>query len=156
PILVGDKLLIHFTDLVALDTKTGAELWRLKHPTSHGTPLAARIGGVDVVLTPNGALVRAEDGKLLAEKLGHCGSNSPVLHQGTVYYVRGQATAVRLPKSVTEPVKVQAQWKANVKGGGYWFSSPVVHKGLFYAANDQGLLTVLDAATGKHVYEQRL
>src|SRR5438552_1952047 len=39
PILAGDKLLIHFTDLVALDAKTGSEAWRVKRPTSHGTPL---------------------------------------------------------------------------------------------------------------------
>jgi outer membrane protein assembly factor BamB len=156
PILVGNKLLIHFTDLVALDPKTGIESWRLKYPTSHGTPLATRIGDVDVVLTPNGALVRAEDGKLLADNLGSCGSNSPVLHHGTVFYVHGPATAVRAPKSVTQPVKVQVLWKGLVKGGGYWFSSPVVHEGLLYAASDQGILTVLDAATGKRVYEERL
>jgi outer membrane protein assembly factor BamB len=101
-------------------------------------------------------MVRAEDGKVLASGLGSCGANSPVLHKGIVYYVRGAANAFRLPKSVTEPIKVQALWKGNVKGGGYWFSSPVVHKGLFYAANDQGILTVLDAATGKRVYEERL
>jgi hypothetical protein len=32
----------------------------------------------------------------------------------------------------------------------------VVHEGLLYAANDQGILTVLEAATGKVVYEERL
>jgi outer membrane protein assembly factor BamB len=93
---------------------------------------------------------------LLADKLGSCGANSPILHEGVVYYVRGPANAFRLPESVTEPVKIPALWKANVKGGGYWFSSPVVHDGLFYAANDQGILTVLDAATGKVIYEKRL
>jgi outer membrane protein assembly factor BamB len=73
-----------------------------------------------------------------------------------VYYVHGAANAIRLPQSVTEPVKVQALWKANVKGGGYWFSSPVVHEGLLYAANDQGILSVLDAESGELVYEERL
>jgi outer membrane protein assembly factor BamB len=157
PVLAGDKVLIHFTDLVALDPKTGLESWRLKRPTSHGTPLVTRIGDTDVVLTPNGAMVRARDGKLLADRLGSCGANSPVLHDGIVYYVHGAALAVRLPDSVAEPpVKVPALWKGRVKGGGYWFSSPVVHDGLLYEANDQGLLTALDAATGATVYEQRL
>jgi outer membrane protein assembly factor BamB len=156
PILVGNKVLIHFTDLVALDAKTGAESWRLKRSTSHGTPLVTRIGDVAVVLTPTGAIVRAEDGKVLADRLGSCGSNSPVLHDGCVYYVRGAVNAVRLPASVAEPVKVATLWKANVKGGGYWFSSPVVHDGLLYAANDEGLLSVVDAATGELVYEERL
>src|SRR5262249_47134788 len=104
----------------------------------------------------NGGMVRASDGKLLADRLGSCGANSPVLHDGTVYYVRGQANAIRLPDSVTEAVKIPPLWKGNVKGGGYWFSSPVIHEGLLYAANDQGILTVLEAATGKLVYEERL
>jgi outer membrane protein assembly factor BamB len=156
PVLAGDRLLIHFTDLVALDTKTGAESWRLKLPTSHGTPLVTRVGEVDIVLTPKGVLVRAQDGKVLAEGLGSCGSNSPVLHEGTVYYVRGEATAVPLPEALVEPVKLPALWKTKVKSSGYQFSSPVVFDGLLYSTNDESLLTVLEAATGKLVYEQRL
>ncbi len=58
PVLAGGNLLIHFTDLVALDPKTGSEVWRLKHPASYGTPQPARIGDVDVVFTPRGAMVR--------------------------------------------------------------------------------------------------
>jgi outer membrane protein assembly factor BamB len=156
PILAGDKLLIHFTDLVALETQTGSEAWRVKHPTSHGTPLATRIGDVDVVLTPKGTMLRAQDGKVLAERLGSCGANSPILHNGIIHYVHGQAIASALPLSLTEPLNVQTLWKRNVKGGGYGFSSPVVHDGLLYTANDQGVLTALDAATGNVVYEERL
>jgi outer membrane protein assembly factor BamB len=161
PILVAGRLLIHFTDLVALDPKTGNEVWRLKHPTSHGTPLATRIGDVDVVLTPRGALVRARDGKLLADRLGSCGANSPLLHDRTVYYVHGAVHAVCLPEStagnaVGEPLKPRIQWKGRIKWGGYGFSSPVVHQGLLYAASDQGILTVLDTETGSVVYEERL
>jgi outer membrane protein assembly factor BamB len=156
PILAGGRLLIHFTDLVALDPKTGNEVWRLKHQASWGTPLATRIGDVAVVLTPRGALVRVQDGKLLAEKLGSCGANSPILHEGIVYYVHGAAVAVRLPESAAEPVKPQVLWKGKVKSGGYGFCSPVVYQGLLYAANDQGILSVLDAATGELVYEERL
>ena len=101
-------------------------------------------------------LVRAQDGKVLAEGLGSCGSNSPVLHEGTVYYVHGDATAVPLPEALVEPVKLPALWKTKVKSSGYQFSSPVVFDGLLYSTNDESLLTVLEAATGKLVYEERL
>jgi outer membrane protein assembly factor BamB len=101
-------------------------------------------------------LVRARDGKVLAEGLGSCGANSPVLHNGTVYYVHGNATAVRLPESLAEPVKLAPLWKGRVKSSGYGFSSPVVFDGLLYSTNDQSLLTVLDAATGAVAYEERL
>jgi outer membrane protein assembly factor BamB len=156
PVLAGNKVLIHFTDLVALDMKTGAECWRLKRPTSHGTPLVSRIGDVDVVLTPRGALVRAEDGQVLAEGLGSCGANSPILHDGIVYYVHGNATATRLPESVPVPAKLAPLWKGRVKSAGYGFSSPVIFDGLLYYTNDQSFMTVLEIATGKVVYEERL
>lgn len=157
PILVGDKLVIHFTDLIALDPKTGNEAWRLKTPAGWGTPLVTRIGNVDVIFTPKGTMVRASDGTLLADKLGNCGANSPILHNGIVYYAHGNAIAYRLPDSVAEPpVKLPPLWKGRVKSAGYGFCSPVIHQGLIYAANDQGILTVLDAATGTTVYEERV
>jgi outer membrane protein assembly factor BamB len=156
PVLVADKLIIHFTDLVALDPKTGEESWRVKLPTAHGTPIPTRIGDDEAVVTPRGTLVRAKDGKVLAEDLGSCGSNSPVLQDHTVYFVHGDVRAVRLPQSVGESKKLEPLWKGKIRGGGYWFCSPVVHDGLLYAANDQGLLTVLDAATGERVYEKNL
>jgi outer membrane protein assembly factor BamB len=156
PVLAGGKVLIHFTDLVALDPKTGNEAWRLKHQAGWGTPAVTRVGEVDVVFTPKGALVRAHDGKLLADKLGSCGANSPLLHEGVVYYVHGGANAIRVPESLTEPVKPVVVWKARTKGGGYGFASPVIHDGLLYAATDQGILTAIEVATGNIVYEQRL
>src|SRR5262249_3837528 len=155
-VLAGGRLLVHFTDLVALDPKTGNEVWRLAHPASYGTPLAARIGDVDVVFTPRGAMVRAQDGMVLADKLGSGGANSPILPEGVVYYAHGSAVALRLPDSAAEPVKPQVLWKGKVKSGGYGFCSPVVHEGLLYAANDQGIMSVLDLATGESVYDERL
>jgi outer membrane protein assembly factor BamB len=156
PVLAGGRLLVHFTDLVGLDPKTGNEVWRLQHPASYGTPLPARIGDVDVVFTPRGAMVRAQDGKVLADKLGSCGANSPTLHEGVVYYGHGTALAYRLKDLSAEPGKPPVMWKGKVKPGGYGFCSPVVHDGLLYASNDQGILSVVDAATGQTVYEERL
>jgi len=156
PILVGDNLVIQFTDLVALDPKTGNDVWRLKCQSGWGTPLATRIGDVDVIVTPKGALVRAHDGKLLADRLGSCGANSPILDDGNVYFVHGEAHAVRMPAALAEPMKPEIVWKTRVKAGGYGFCSPVLHDGVLYVANDQGILTALDAATGKLVYEERL
>lgn len=156
PVLVGDKVLIHFTDLVALNVKDGSECWRLKTPPTHGTSLATRLGDGDVIVTPSGLVVRVQDGVVLAEGLGSCGANSPILHGDTVFFVRGGVTAVQLPASLKAPTKLTPLWKAKVKGGGYWFPSPVLHDGLLYAIDDRGIFSVLDAANGKLVYEERL
>ncbi len=45
-------------------------------------------------------MVRAQDGKVLADELGSCGADSPILHEGVVYYAHGAAIAVRLPESL--------------------------------------------------------
>lgn len=156
PVLVGDKLIVHFADMVALNTAIGEELWRLKKTPPHGTPLHAKIGGSDVVITPNGLAVRVNDGTVLAEGLGSCGANSPILHDGVAYFVRGAATAVRLPDSLAEPTKIAPLWKGKVKGNGYWFPSPVLHDGLLYTVDDRGMFSALDAKTGKMIYEERI
>jgi outer membrane protein assembly factor BamB len=156
PVLIGDKVLIHFADLVALRATDGSEIWRLKKTPAHGTPTHARIGTTDVAITPHGLMVRVDDGAVLADGLGMCGANSPILHDGVVYFVRGSATAVRLPDKLSTPASLQPLWKGKVKGGGYWFPSPVLHDGLLYAIDDRGIFSVLEAKSGKLVYEERV
>jgi outer membrane protein assembly factor BamB len=55
PVMVGDRLLVHFGPLVCLEAATGNVLWRNDDArATYGTPAATRIGGVDVVVTPKG------------------------------------------------------------------------------------------------------
>ena len=54
----------------------------------------------------------------LADRLGSCNANSPVLHKGTVYFVRGDVQAIRLPESAVETKKVPVLWKGKAKGDG--------------------------------------
>lgn len=156
PLLVGSKLLVHYADLTALDVKDGSECWRTKLSPSHGSPIHAKIGTTDVAMTPNGQLVRVADGVVLATKLGHCGPNSPIIHDGVVYFVQPETRAVKLPAEVSEAAKPEALWKGRLKGSGYWFASPVYHAGLIYGINEKGILSVVDAQNGKLVYDQRL
>ena len=154
PVLVGDKLLVHYADLVALDVKDGSESWRLKIGPLHGTSIPTRVGGVDVVLSPTGKMIRVADGKILADNLGSCGDNAPILHDKIAYFIAGNSTAVRLPSSTDD--KVESLWKCNLKGGDYWFASPIYHEGLIYAVNGNCNFSVVDAKTGKLVYSDRL
>jgi outer membrane protein assembly factor BamB len=154
PTLVGDKLLVHYADLVALDVKDGSECWRLKIPPLHGTYIPTRLDGGDVVIAPTGKLIRVADGMILADKLGSCGDNAPILHDRIAYFVGGNATAVRIPESAT--AKPESLWKCNLKGGDYWFASPVYHDGLLYAINGNRNYSVIEAKTGKLVHADRL
>lgn len=155
PLLVGDKLLVHFADLVGLDTKDGAERWRTKMSPSHGSPIAVTIDGTNIAIMPGGAFVRVADGKILASNLGNCGPNSPIIQDGIVYWIAGGASAVKLPTTLPEPLKVETLWKSSCKGGDYFFASPIIHDGLIYVICGNRNFTVLDAKTGKTVYFER-
>jgi hypothetical protein len=159
PVLIKDKLFVHFADLVALNTKDGSEVWRSKISPNHGTSMHAKVGDTDVLVHPNGLAIRADDGTILARNLGSCGPNSPLLQDGRVYFMAGQARGFTLPTSLDSNTKWEPLWKgkgANIKGGGYWFPSPVLHDGLIYALNATATLSVVDAETGQRVYEQKL
>jgi len=154
PTLAGDKLLVHYADLVALDIKDGSESWRLKMRPLHGTCIATRIGGVDVALSPTGTMIRVSDGTILADKLGSCGDNSPILHDKIAYFIASASRAVKLPSAPTDPV--EPLWKSSLKGGDYWFASPILHDNLIYAINGNCIFSVVDAKTGTLVYNDRL
>src|SRR5262249_40828915 len=156
PLLVKDRLLVHFSDLVALDVKDGSEAWRVKVPPSHGTPMHARIGETDVAIHPQGLVIRVSDGAVLAKNLGSTGPNSPLVQDGKVFFVAGAVRGYELPK-LDASEKWTPLWKGtNIKGGSYWFPSPVLHDGLLYALNASANFTVIDAKTGAVVYERRL
>src|SRR5436190_942082 len=57
PLFVGGKLIVHLNDLVALEPATGKELWRAKVSARHASPIAARAGKEDVLITPAGPVV---------------------------------------------------------------------------------------------------
>src|SRR5207247_1012786 len=129
----------------------------VKIPPNHGTAMPVRIGGVDVVIHPQGQVVRVKDGVILADHLGSCGPNSPLVQDGKVFYMAGQARGYALPASLEGQQKWQPLWKGlNLKGGGYWFPSPVLHDDLIYALNANSIFTVVDAKTGARVYDERL
>ena len=157
PLLVGDKLLVHFADLVALNTRDGSEAWRVKITPGHGTPMHARIGDVDVAIHPSGHVLRISDGTILAKGLGSTGPNSPLVQDGKVFFVAGQVRAYALPALSDVASPWPQLWKGpNLKGGGYWFPSPVLHDGLIYAMNATSIFSVVDAQTGELVDERRL
>ncbi len=157
PLHVGDKLLVHFTDLVALNTKDGSEAWRVEISPGHGTSMHARLGEVDVAIHPSGNVYRTSDGSPVTKGLGSTGPNSPLVQDGKVFFVAGRLRGYELPTSSDAATTWSPLWEGtNLKGGGYWFPSPILHDDLIYAMNARSIFTVVDATTGKVVYEKRL
>jgi outer membrane protein assembly factor BamB len=156
PLLVDDYLIVSLRELQALDRSTGDVVWRSKVAEGFGTPVAARLRDGSVIVTPNGAVVRAADGHLLAKdqfRLAYC---SPIVSRGAIYAVQeGTIKALKLPETTDEPFALQTLWES--KGARtHRLASPVVHDGLLYTVTEQGVLEAFDAATGAAVYQKRL
>jgi outer membrane protein assembly factor BamB len=155
PVLAGDRLLVHFGPLACLDAATGALLWKTdKAKATYGTPAPARIGGVDVVITPKGHVVRVADGQILASDLGNCMYTSPVLQGRVVYFIDGAMTAVELPEKAGETIACKELWYAELSGK--FYASPVVEGGRIHTVDCTANYYVIDAATGQTLRKRTL
>jgi outer membrane protein assembly factor BamB len=156
PVLSDGKLIVHFQHLMALDSKTGKEIWRTKMPAKHGSPVVAAIDDQPVLVTPCGAIVRVRDGQVLAEKLFDLSDNSPLVHDGVIYaHQSGSVKALNLPSTLQSPLELEELWETTVKGD-QRMASAALHDGIIYAGNRRGILDALDAETGKLLFQKRL
>jgi outer membrane protein assembly factor BamB len=156
PLLVDGKLLVHLTDLVALDANNGETRWTAEVAANYGSPVVCRAGQDEVLVTSAGDVVRLSDGRVLAqgiaERLRAC---SPVAQGDTVYFIEGRARAVRLPDDLSGGGQPKTLWDVKLFDDNY-YASPLLHDGLIYAVSENRVLSVLNAADGELVYEQRL
>lgn len=167
PILFEDKVIINASveseSLVALDKKTGKELWRAKGiREAWNTPLLVNVEGKP-------ELIVAVIGKILAfdpangQPLWNCYTDiswymvpSLVANDGIIYAIGGRSggsLAVRAGGK-GDVTRTHRLWKGN-KGSNV--SSPLYHEGHLYWMNDNlGVAYCAEAKTGKLVYEERI
>ncbi len=166
PVLYQDLVIINASvesgSLVALDKKTGREVWRTKGiGASWNTPVLVKVpgGGTELVLSESKAVIGFDpmSGKELWRVGGFGGYVCPsvVAHEGVVYVVRrgsktGGALAIKAGGR-GEVSDSHVLWRAK---GDSLVPSPVYYKGRLYWAG--GTATCLDAATGKEVFHGRL
>jgi outer membrane protein assembly factor BamB len=172
PVIFGDTLVLTWDHegqdfIVALDKKTGKELWRTDRdePTSWATPIVVTPGGKPQVITSATNRVRSYDlatGKLLWEASGMTANviPSPVSAAGMVYLTsgfRGNALlAVRLADAQGDITGKPAITWSYDKDTPY-VPSPLLYKdGLYFMKANSAVLTRIDVATGKPSYTQRL
>jgi outer membrane protein assembly factor BamB len=173
PALAGDTLVVTWDHegqdfVVALDKKTGKELWRRDRdePTTWATPLIVEHGGRRQVVTPGTNKVRSYDlqsGELVWEAPGLTlnAIPSPLESQGVVYVTSGfrgnAARAIRLATAQGDLAGSPAiLWETDRDTP--YVPSPLLYQGLLYLVkSNAGILSAIDSATGKTVYgPQRL
>ena len=168
PALWGDSLVVQWDHegdsfIVTLDAKTGDERWRKARAegTSWTTPRIIEVNGRPQVITVATAKVRSYDletGDLVWEASGMTLNTipSPVYDDGTVYLMSGfrgnAAMAVDLSSAkgdITETDSVLWTLDRDTP----YVPSPLLYDGLIYMLkSNDGILTVVDAKTGKVVY----
>jgi len=156
PIIVEDKLIVHIQNLIALDKETGEIIWNKEAAPRWGTEEQINIGGVDIIITPNGDFFRASDGKLLAKDTSFLDYARPIIHDGVIYFIQNEGKAFRLPSEVGDELKLEFLWQTMPKKDRYYASS-VLHDGLIYCIVREGhFFSVIDAKTGEVIYEEKL
>jgi outer membrane protein assembly factor BamB len=169
PVLHGELVIVNAgvesESLVALDRKTGKEVWRARGiKESWNTPvLVAGTGG-------KAELVVAIFGKVLGfdpatgEQLWSCATEigwymvpSLVAHEGAVYCIGGRNGGGSLAVRTGGRGDVTRTHRLWAEKRGSNVPSPVYHQGHLYWMNEgNGIAYCADAATGKVVYEERV
>ncbi len=168
PALAGDTLVVNWDHeaesfIVALDARTGAERWRAARdePTSWSTPHIVEVEGRRQVVVNATGKVRSYDlatGKVVWE-VGGMTANAiptPVSANGLLFVTsgfRGNALkAIRLAGARGDLAGTPAVVWSHDRDTPY-VPSPLLYDGvLYFLKHNTGLLSALDAATGKVHY----
>jgi outer membrane protein assembly factor BamB len=170
PVLYGDVLLVlcdhpSASYLVALDKATGKERWRAdrgKGKVSYSTPLVVRGESGDELIVNSSERIDAYDPRT-GNLLWHTGTDnrfpipSPVFHNGVIFASRGYRSGPYMAIKTGGRGDVTGShvlW--TVATGAPYVSSLLHYDGIVYMANDVGVLTAVDAATGERVWQQRV
>lgn len=169
PVLYRNLVLVNASvessSLVALDKKTGKEVWRAPGVTEswHAPALVTTPAGKTEVVAAMSKRVLGFDADTGAE-LWHCETGiywymcpTPVVRDDAVYLVGGRGPSVAMAIRAGGRGDVNGShvlWKT---GKGSNVPSPILHQGHLYFAHDNlGVALCLDAKTGAVVYEERL
>lgn len=169
PVLHGDMLILLCDQpaksyLIAIDKKTGKDRWKADRGqgrSSYSTPLVIDGSFGTEIIVNSTERIDAYDAKT-GTFLWHAGDNSrfavptPVFHDGVIYASRGYRSGpyMALKPGGRGDASSKILWR--VATGAPYVSSLLYYDGIVYMANDVGVLTAVDAATGERVWQERV
>lgn len=170
PMIHEDKLIlicyqVGFSALLALDKKTGDELWRNEREAgviSYSTPLVVDGPQGKEMIVNSGFGVEAynpDTGERLwlYEEPSRFPIPAPVYRDGMIFLNRGYRSSPYLALRLGGRGNISEShvaWRSPT--GGPYISSLVEYEGLLYMANGQGIVTCIDTVTGERVWQERL
>ena len=170
PMLYHDLLILQCDHkphayLLALDKRTGRERWKVERGrgrVSHSTPVVVRGPEGDELIVNSSERVDAFEPST-GKPLWHAGSErqtpipSVVFHDGVVYMSRGYRNsdilAIR-PGGADDAAAGRIGWR--LPNGGSYVPSILQYQGLLYMTNEVGVVTCVEALSGKRVWQRRL
>ncbi len=173
PALIGGRFVVYMKELIALDARTGAVVWRQPEVDKNSAAvLPARIAGTDVIVSQQGEVVRASDGAMLFRQKGKVSGDSgwcaPVVIGDAVHLpFYGITTLYRYDFSkaggdaweprTTEVHDIAVSRKPDGSWVDRWMAaSPLVHDGLAYGADIYSTFYAVDLEEKKTLYRQDL
>src|SRR6187399_504605 len=169
PLLYKDRLFIYQDNdngswVAAFNAKTGDVIWKTarQQTVGWGTPVVVRVGDHDeLVINSQRSVIgyNPADGKELWTVRGMSFEviPTPVVGHGLVFCSSGRqgpTIAIR-PGGSGDVTGTHVAW--STPRGSPFVPSPLLHGDLLYMVNDiQSILTVVDARTGKLIYQDRL
>ena len=173
PVLYKDRLFLYQDHsgsdslgsfVAAFNAGTGAVLWKRDRQESvgWGTPVVITAGGRDELIVNGQYRVHAYDPATGADLWTVSGTTmevipTPVVGHGLVFCSSGRAgpTLAIRPGGKGDVTGTHVEWSS--PRGSPFVPSAILHGDLLYMINDmQSILTVLEAKTGKAVYQDRL
>ncbi len=148
---------------LALDKTTGKKVWEAKRPRamSWTTPVVIHVGDHDEMILAGAETVRGYDPATGAELWSLRGATQEVIPAVVVgkellYCASGRngPTLGLRPGGSGDVTQSHLAWRA-VRSGPH-VPSPALVNGRLYTANDTGIVTCLDADTGKMIFLERL
>ena len=176
PVLHGGRLFIvddndEKSELVALDSKSGRELWRVDRDekSNWATPFVWKNDARTELVTPGTRAVRSYDldGKLLWSLRGmsSIAIPTPLVGDGLLFVTSGYVGDKFRPLYAIRPgatgdISLKPgetsngfiAWSNPV--GGPYNPSPLYHDGRLYVLYDRGLVSCFDPKTGKALYDR--
>ncbi|HMF18192.1 MAG TPA: PQQ-binding-like beta-propeller repeat protein [Gemmataceae bacterium] len=145
------------SSLIALDKKTGKEVWRAKNITeSWSTPVLVKVGGQTELVVSGSRKILGFDpdtGKELwhADSFNWYVCPTVTAHEGVVYALQNSTCVAVKAGGKGDVTKTHTLWQ---KEFGDVVTSPVFHQGHIYWSGSTAVC--LNAADGKVVYKERL
>lgn len=158
PSIVDGVAIVAYHNLYGLDLRTGDTIWKGDLWPHFGSPEPMNVGGTNVLLTPNGDVLRTRDGVKLTQGLGDLWYVGPTVKDNMAFYVGNYGDGYtqgniwgkgwRLQSDGAGGVSAIPLWTQHIEMPDAVYAAPAYDGDHLYVTSRFGAVRVLDARTG--------